>query len=685
MRAWLSALVPVVLVAAAGCASSPAESADSRCAGVVCAATDACHVAGVCDPGTGTCSNPVKVDGAACDDGNACTQTACHAHVSEPRRLPGSLPRPERPALAAPGAAPSNPVVCTALDQCHTAGTCDPGTGTCSNPVKVDGAACDDGNACTQTDTCQAGACVPSNPVVCTALDQCHTAGTCDPGTGTCSNPAKTNGTACQDGNACTQADTCQAGVCVGVPATCSDGQTCNPSSGVCEGGQPVVSAVAPPDGTTGVDITSALQVTFSLPMNPATLTAQATPGACTGSLQVSTDGFASCIGLNAPVMSGGDTVVTSAPVGSLSFGTTYRARITIAAQSAGGQPIAAEVVQANGFTTRFDAACGTGLVISQVYGGGGNTGGLYRNDYVELHNPGTAPVAIAGMALQLQSAAGLTNWTVQPLPVISIPAGGHFLVQEAVGVDVTQPALPLPDFTPAASFNIASTSGKVAITSDTVPLVGSTLTIAVVDMIGFGSTASAFETAAGPAPSAATAVVRRNGGCSDGNNNSLDFVVGTPTPRNSQTPAVLCACTANETNSSSEMDFCSLQWPASTATAAGVASENIYARVFEDTFTQAAGANGAIACQIGYGARTVNPSTTPGSYLWTNAIFNVQVGNEDEYKATLTVPVAGIYGFCARCSRDFLNWTYCDLNGAGSNAGLMFEMSQLGSLTVTP
>src|SRR5207248_2918993 len=103
----------------------------------------------------------------------------------------------------------ANPVVCTAADQCHTAGTCDPASGTCSNPAKPNGTSCNDAHACTQSDTCQAGACVGANPVVCTAADQCHTAGTCDPASGACSNPAKPDGTGCDEGNACTLTDTC--------------------------------------------------------------------------------------------------------------------------------------------------------------------------------------------------------------------------------------------------------------------------------------------------------------------------------------------------------------------------------------------------------------------------------------------------------------------------------------------
>ncbi len=69
------------------------------------------------------------------------------------------------------------------------------------------GNTCNDANACTQSDTCQAGSCVGNSPVVCTASDQCHLAGTCSTSTGACSNPAKPDGTACSGG-------TCQGGAC---------------------------------------------------------------------------------------------------------------------------------------------------------------------------------------------------------------------------------------------------------------------------------------------------------------------------------------------------------------------------------------------------------------------------------------------------------------------------------------
>src|SRR5262249_13883324 len=152
-----------------------------------------------CDPASG-CVNTNNT--ASCDDGDACTQTDTCSNGS---------------------CAGSNPVVCSALDQCHDAGICDPATGVCSNPAKADGTACSDGDACTQRATCQAGVSPGPNPVASTALAQCPDAGTCAPATGACSNPTKADGTTCSDGDACTQSDTCQAGVCTGAnPVTCS-------------------------------------------------------------------------------------------------------------------------------------------------------------------------------------------------------------------------------------------------------------------------------------------------------------------------------------------------------------------------------------------------------------------------------------------------------------------------------
>ncbi len=87
---------------------------------------------------------------------------------------------------------------------------------------EVDGAVCDDGDACTQTDLCAAGACTGGNPVACPPTPVCRVSSTCDPTTGQCSVPALVpDGTPCDDGDPCTNPDECAGGVCSG-PLVCS-------------------------------------------------------------------------------------------------------------------------------------------------------------------------------------------------------------------------------------------------------------------------------------------------------------------------------------------------------------------------------------------------------------------------------------------------------------------------------
>jgi hypothetical protein len=134
------------------------------------------------------------------------------------------------------------------MDQCHVAGTCDPSTGLCSNPNATDGTVCNDSNACTQTDTCQSGTCTGTNFMVCTPMDQCHVAGICDPSTGQCSNPKVTDGTVCNDNNACTQTDTCQSGTCTGTNSiVCTPMDQCH--VGICD---PLTGQCSNPNATDG-------------------------------------------------------------------------------------------------------------------------------------------------------------------------------------------------------------------------------------------------------------------------------------------------------------------------------------------------------------------------------------------------------------------------------------------------
>ncbi len=182
-------------------------------------------------------------------------------------------------------------------------------------------------------------------------------------------------------------------------------------------------------------------------------------------------------------------------------------------------------------------------IVISQLYGGGGNSGATFKNDFIEIYNRGTTTVDLAGWSVQYSSATGTGTWSVTPLcptgPCLIQP-GRYFLVQEDEGSGGTQ-NLPAPD----AIGTIAMTTGagKVAVSSSATALSGGCPSGAnILDIVGYGGTASCFE-GSGPAgaPGNATADFRKAGGCVDTNDNANDFFVAQPNPRNSASPIGDC------------------------------------------------------------------------------------------------------------------------------------------------
>src|SRR5437660_11906489 len=82
-------------------------------------------------------------------------------------------------------------------------------------------------------------------------------------------------------------------------------------------------------------------------------------------------------------------------------------------------------------------------IVISQVYGGGGNSGSTFKNDFIELFNRGNSTINVAGWSVQYASTTG-TSWQVTSLSG-SIAPGKYYLVQEAAGAGGTT-NLPTPD-----------------------------------------------------------------------------------------------------------------------------------------------------------------------------------------------------------------------------------------------
>src|SRR5882672_3037163 len=95
-------------------------------------------------------------------------------------------------------------------------------------------------------------------------------------------------------------------------------------------------------------------------------------------------------------------------------------------------------------FTPAPLAGISNGVVISQVYGGGGNSGGQFKNDFIELHNRGGSAVNVTGWSVQYTSQAG-TSWAVTTLTGTLAP-GQYYLIQEAAGANPAAPSLPTPD-----------------------------------------------------------------------------------------------------------------------------------------------------------------------------------------------------------------------------------------------
>ncbi|MFH1530373.1 MAG: hypothetical protein ABIK09_06515 [Pseudomonadota bacterium] len=188
--------------------------------GGVCSDGDTCTLGDVC--AQGVCAGAFALD---CSDGNPCTKDTCN-----PFSGCGHSPIPE---VCDDG----NP--CTTSDQCVngqcaaggflncsdnnvcTDDYCDPAEG-CVNVANT--APCNDGNQCTVADTCTGGLCQAGAPVSCDDLNGCTT-DSCLPLVG-CTHGS--NSLPCDDGDPCSNNDSCSGGVCLGLGSkNCDDGNPC--------------------------------------------------------------------------------------------------------------------------------------------------------------------------------------------------------------------------------------------------------------------------------------------------------------------------------------------------------------------------------------------------------------------------------------------------------------------------
>jgi predicted extracellular nuclease len=286
----------------------------------------------------------------------------------------------------------------------------------------------------------------------------------------------------------------------------------------------PSVTATTPAGGATDVPVNANVSITFSEPVNVVdpwyTIS-------CTLS------------GSHAANVSGGPTSFTIDPILDFAQGETCTVSIAAASvsdQDANDPPDTLAGNYVFSFTTFSPPVASNAVLLSEVYGGGGNAGATFTNDFIELYNRSAASVSLSGWSVQYASSTG-SSWQVTPLSG-SIPGGGNYLVQEAAGAGGTTP---LPGFDASGSIAMAAGAGKVALVSSTAPLTGTCPTGgAIVDFVGYGA-ANCSETAPTPALSNTTSAQRKGGGATDTDNNLNDFTVGAPDPHASadQAPAV--------------------------------------------------------------------------------------------------------------------------------------------------
>ncbi len=178
----------------------------------------------------------------------------------------------------------------------------------------------------------------------------------------------------------------------------------------------------------------------------------------------------------------------------------------------------------------------GTGLVISEVYGAGGNGGAVYNADFVELYNPTTSAVSLTGDYIHYRSATGTSGGAPYALTG-SVPAGGHFLVQMGTAGGTGVP-LPTPDAVATPAFSLAAAGGQVYLLSSSSPITttGDQAGAAgVVDMVGANGSTS-FEAAATTAAATATSSLNRSATGTDTDQNNADLSLAAPTPQNAGT-----------------------------------------------------------------------------------------------------------------------------------------------------
>jgi hypothetical protein len=175
----------------------------------------------------------------------------------------------------------------------------------------------------------------------------------------------------------------------------------------------------------------------------------------------------------------------------------------------------------------------GTGLVLSEAYVNGGSTGASYLNKFVELYNPTSSPVSLAGDTLQYRAPTSTTVPAGSQVFALSgtVAAHGHFLIQlpgNGAGTNPGEP-LPAPDLSTGGSINPGAGGGTLYVAASPSGVLPTDAS--VIDKIGWGTSNSPEGTAA--TGNSVILSYQRDAAGTDTDANAADFRVATPAPQN--------------------------------------------------------------------------------------------------------------------------------------------------------
>jgi predicted extracellular nuclease len=176
---------------------------------------------------------------------------------------------------------------------------------------------------------------------------------------------------------------------------------------------------------------------------------------------------------------------------------------------------------------TPAEATPSTTLVVNEVYGGGGNAGATYTNDFIELTNRGSTAVSVDAWSVQYHSSSATGTWQVTPLAG-SIAPGAFYLIGESQGAGGTTP---LPPTQASGTILMSGTAGSVALVNSATALTcadSASCIAASVDLVGYG-TAALNEGA--PITGASNTFSVQRSAAADTDNNATDFAAAEPTP----------------------------------------------------------------------------------------------------------------------------------------------------------